>query len=293
MLSGLRYWYSTGDISWNHNPSLVEPLLGNPGSILTYSSMHAHTAEVYFRAEHDSGPFIKGYVGGGGISGGNLDDEDYLSGQVKFSDTLSTLKSGNLRYINVDFGSTLYKYASEKSPLNNTFRIGAFLGYLHWNEKAHAFGIRCNPDDVEGIFCGPPGFINIPFSVNVISNELEWNALRIGLTGEANTTSRLKLSAEAAYLPVADMRDKDSHYLRDDLGDVPNVMLKGMGRGWMLEAMADYELTPRFNIGLGGRYWDLRSSGNVWFSGIDVETPLNRLRSKRYGIFAQASLQIA
>ncbi|MDI9819919.1 MULTISPECIES: hypothetical protein [unclassified Legionella] len=292
ILSGLRYWYSTGNITWNHNPSLIEPLLGNPASILTYSGMHGHTAEVYFRAEHNSGLFIKGYVGGGGISSGSLDDEDFLSGQIKFFNTLSSLKSGNIRYINVDFGVTLSEGTSEKSLLNNKFRIDSFWGYLYWNEKVHAFGVRCKPDDVEGIFCGPPGFIHIPFSVNGISNELEWNALRLGLTGETSISSRLKLSIEAAYLPLADMSDKDSHYLREDLEDGPNVILKGMGRGWMLEAIADYELIPHFNIGLGGRYWDLRSDGKVWFGGLNVETPLNRLRSKRYGIFAQASLQI-
>ena len=39
-------------------------------SRLTYSNLQAHSGEVFGRAEHLSGFFIKGFAGGGAITGG-------------------------------------------------------------------------------------------------------------------------------------------------------------------------------------------------------------------------------
>ena len=46
-------------------------------SRLTYTNLQAHSGEAFGRLEHLSGFFIKGFAGGGAITGGNLQDEDF------------------------------------------------------------------------------------------------------------------------------------------------------------------------------------------------------------------------
>lgn len=288
---GVRYWYSEGETAWNHNPSLADPELGNPGSILTYRDMNAQTMEVFFRADHRSGVFVKGFVGAGGVLGGSLDDEDYEAGQIKFSDTFSALHDGNLRYIDLDLGMTLYENRQSHGHLNRN-RVGLFVGYLYWNEQVHGFGIRCNPDDIGGVFCGPPGSLPIPFSTNVITNSVQWNALRLGLAADADLTPKINLNAEIAYLPWAALNNQDSHYLREEFAPPPNLFMNGKGDGWMAEAAANYQITKQFRIGFGGRYWRLKSDGSILFAGLDTgPMPLNEFYSRRYGAFIQGSLR--
>jgi hypothetical protein len=298
---GGRYWYSTGETNWNHNGNAVAPALGNPASVLTYDGLDAHSGEVFFRGDHLTGFFVKGYAGIGKVVDGSLDDEDYFVGQVKFSDTYSEQRDGRLGYLSADIGFTfydstrVYRRAGLKDAPREVHgvRLGAFVGYHHWNEKVHAFGVRCNPDDVGGAFCGPPGAVVVPFTTNVISNEVEWNSLRIGLSGEARLTRQLKIAGEAAWVPYARMKNEDSHHLRADLGPVPNILHDGSGSGVMLEGVITYDLTRQFSIGVGGRYWHLESDGSVVFGPTTINTtaPLNKLESDRYGAFVQGSLK--
>jgi hypothetical protein len=58
--------------------------------------------------------------------------------------------------------------------------IGPFVGFNYLQETAEGFGARCNPDDVGGLFCGPPGSFAVPFSTQVITNEANWASLRLG-----------------------------------------------------------------------------------------------------------------
>jgi hypothetical protein len=46
----------------------------------------------------------QGIIGGGALTGGSLDDEDYLAGQIKFSDTFSKLDGDSLVYGTIDLG---------------------------------------------------------------------------------------------------------------------------------------------------------------------------------------------
>ena len=46
-------------------------------SRLTYTNLQAHSGEAFGRLEHLSGFFIKGFAGGGAITGGGMQDEDF------------------------------------------------------------------------------------------------------------------------------------------------------------------------------------------------------------------------
>ena len=51
--------------------------------------MDDYAGELFWYARNETNTFAKGFIGGG-LSGGSLDDEDYLAGQIKFSDTYQT-----------------------------------------------------------------------------------------------------------------------------------------------------------------------------------------------------------
>src|SRR5579864_8444562 len=75
---GARYWYSSAKNGYNYYADTTTSLLV---SRLNYQGMTANSGEGYFRVDGASGlltgVFLKGYVGGGSISGGNLIDEDF------------------------------------------------------------------------------------------------------------------------------------------------------------------------------------------------------------------------
>ena len=71
---GARYWYSTGETGFDLYDGTGNVLV----SRLTYEDLSAHSGELFFRGDHSSGFFVKGYVGGGNVNSGNLIDEDFL-----------------------------------------------------------------------------------------------------------------------------------------------------------------------------------------------------------------------
>ena len=99
---GGRYWYSSGRTQLDlFGATQANGLL----SRLTYSDLQAHSGEVFGRAEHLSGFFIKGFVGGGAITGGGLRDEDFVTPSFPlYSSTNSEQRDGRLAYATVDLG---------------------------------------------------------------------------------------------------------------------------------------------------------------------------------------------
>lgn len=287
---GTRYWYSSGSTAWNHDASTVGAFgipFGNPTSVLTYDGLTARTAELFFDLRHQSRWFVKGYAGLGGITSGMLDDEDYFTGQVKFSDTSSSVRGGSLHYASLDVGRSIY----ENQQRGVTVR--AFLGYHYWSENVPAYGLTCNPYDVGGFFCGAPGSMPIPGSVSVITNNANWHSIRLGIGAEANLSERWSIAGEAAFIPYASLANFDSHHLRGDLGPVPNIRHTGRGIGFQLEAFVNYRVTPMWSVGLGARYWHLSTtSGETRFGpGFGTAFPLNDFTTERYGLVAQTSLR--
>src|SRR4051812_24716595 len=62
--AGGRYWWSQGKTQWNHN---ARPVFGNPGSILVYDRLYAHSLEFHGAKRWAQGWFITGNLGLGEI----------------------------------------------------------------------------------------------------------------------------------------------------------------------------------------------------------------------------------
>jgi hypothetical protein len=289
---GIRYWHSNGATTLSHNAQVVQPNLGNPTSVLTYDELKTHAVELHARVRSRDRWFIRGTAGLGWVRKGSFDDEDFNAGQSKFSDSTSPVKGNRLYYATIDAGRDLWVFGEGGST------VGLFAGYGHWVERLDAYGAtfsvtnRCPPPN-------PPGCADIAESVPVITNEVTWHALRLGIAANARFTQRTRLTIDAAWVPYAQVRNEDSHYLRtspSDLGPVPNIFMEGRGHGFQLDMELRHAIQENWELGAGLRYWLLRATRGQRFtnplSRCDVnnvcttttsDVPLTELESQRTG----------
>ena len=266
---GTRYWLSSGENRFAHNAQGVNPTLGNPTSILTYDELDARALELHWRSNFSSdGWFFKGNFGLGEVRDGAFDDEDFDAAQVKFSDTTSSVRGERFSYLTLDVGKDIWS-----SPGGGT-TLGLFAGFQQWSEQIDAFGAVAT--------VGP---ISIPGDVRVITNDVRWRSLRLGVAGTAAVTSRIRVLADLAFVPYSKLSNDDSHYLRTDLGPVPNVVTSGRGSGVQLDLELRYALSKRLEAGIGVRHWQLSlERATVALAGATV--PVTEFETRRTGVTA-------
>ncbi|MBP1178329.1 outer membrane beta-barrel protein [Methylobacterium sp. PvR107] len=270
---GLRYFYSSGGPRY----TLGDPF--KPGQInsrLTYAGSDAHSGESFARVEHvPTGLFAKGFLGAGGVTSGRLSDEDFPPAESPYSKTLSPIKDGDISYGVIDFGYDVLR--------RDGFSLGGFVGYQYDAELLNGDG--CRQVARNGICAGRSA---VPDQVKVLGETLRWNALRVGLIGEARF-DRVRLSLEGAYLPAVSLEGVDRHWLRPDINPLPQ---QGHGDGYFAEGIVSYDVTPRVSVGVGGRYWRMQTdSGSVKFPTYP-RSP-TKFETDRYGAFAQISYRLA
>ena len=260
---GARYWYSVGRNGYDYYADTTSALMV---SRLTYDKLAASSGELYFRGDVPWGLFVKGVVGAGRSSGGNLLDEDFPPGIVPYSATTSSADA-TLSYGTIDLGYSVIRQPS--------FRLGMFAGYGRWNEGITASGctqIATNPD-----ICMP---VTLPVSIPVINETDHWNLLRAGATVNVMLGERLKLTADAAYVR-AYQKAIDNHFFTFGVDPA-----SGSGNGFQVDGIVAYQLTDAFGVGLGGRWWHLSTNA------IDSFDQLLTYRTDRYGVFLQGSLKL-
>ncbi len=281
-----RYWYGNAKTgkSLYANPALSNAMV----SRLTYSGLTTNSGELYGRVAFTNGWFVKGYIGGGSVSGGTLQDEDFPPIYVPFppfvtpySSTTSDQHSGYLTYASVDLGYDVVR--------GGDFRIGAFAGYHYFNEAVNAYG--CTQTAGNPFVC-PAGAV--PASVEVISQNNRWQSVRLGLDGSVKLGDRFTLSAEGAWLPYVHLDGTDTHWLRipvDFTGPIPE---DGTGQGYQFEALLSYKVTQNASVGIGGRYWHMQTNGNSHFEDVAVggmPQPVN-WKTDIFGVFVQGSIKL-
>ncbi len=267
---GPRYWYSTG----TNKKTLYAPgTMSQLNSRLTYAGLDAQSGEVFGHLGLKGSPmFLKGYFGLGEIGNGKLNDEDFPPGISPYSNTLSEQKQGKLRYGTVDFGYTVLDWKPVK--------VSGLLGYSYLKEIENAYG--CQQIAGNTSVCAPNSW---PVSTLTISETQTWQSLRLGLLAEGMVGNRFKLSAEAAYLPYANMTGFDNHWLRPTINPLPEY---GDGNGTQFELTGSWLVTKRLSIALGGRYWYLGAQGHTQFPGGYSSSP-EKFTVERYGGFVQTS----
>ncbi|XSG82267.1 MAG: outer membrane protein [Methyloligella sp. ZOD6] len=276
----LRYWASEGSTSFSIDSARVNPALGSPTSVLDYDGMQGRTLEYVLRAENPNQWIFKGFFGGGWLDGGNLDDEDYFAGQVKFSDTSSSIEGDNMLYGTIDIGKR-FSFVTAAGP---QIDVSPFVGFNYWGETADAYGARCTG----GTMC-PPGTNLIAPGSRAIRNEANWYSLRLGTEVRAKFYDRITLIGDFALLPVAGLYNEDSHFYRNDLGPVPNIQGDGTGWGYQIEAAAQVDITENWALTGGFRYWYAETNGTQEFVASGTDVDLNDFTSERIGVYGDVT----
>jgi hypothetical protein len=269
----LRYWYGMGSTSKDLYGLSRDTL----NSRLTYDGMRSHSLELVARLDHSNGLFWKAYAGGGLLTKGNLQDEDFPPGITPYSSTNSTLQNQTIGYISMDMGGALLRGAD--------FRLDAFVGYHYFHQRMKAFGCQqtaSNPDVCAG---------GIPDSVAVIVEDDTWQGLRLGLNADFPIFDRLRLNLDAAWLPYVWFSGTDNHLLRLDLPSPTRQ--DGHGYGYQFEALLSYRVDDDFSLGIGARYWHMQSHGFAHFEDIGGTAQPLDFKADIYGVFVQGSYRFA
>lgn len=276
---GGRYWYSRGryqnDLAMTTNKATQEHLV----SRLTYQS-DGHSGEAFWRIDGPHRVFVKGFAGGGGLVSGKMNDEDWVptdANPAAYSNTYHGKVTGSIAYATLDAGVDLFGDASGK--------FGVFAGYNFYRDRKDSFGCQ------QIALVGARGYCSVPFPPDqlAISENEDWHSLRIGANGSVSVAPGAKLVVDAAYLPYTHISALDIHHNRTEMPS-PNSPAWGTGRGVQLEAILTYDVTPAFNIGVGGRYWAMWATDVLTAGfGSAVATEALPIRVERYGTFLQAS----
>jgi opacity protein-like surface antigen len=272
---GGRVWYSSGRFQKDLSTTQSQAMPGLLVSRLTYDTTAA-SGELFGRIDTASNIFVKGFVGGGSILSGTMHDEDWVifNALVPYSNTQSSV-AGDLAYGTFDVGYSLFR-----GPSSN---VGGFIGFNYYKENKSAYG--CSQIANPFSDCVPA----VPNSTLGITEDDKWYSLRIGVNGIVTLADRLRLTADAAYLPFVAFRGTDNHLQRTDVSSTISPE-RGAGQGVQIEAILSYAFSDAFSVGAGGRYWAMWAPSATTDS-FGTPCPCQGLpvSTERYGGFLQAS----
>jgi opacity protein-like surface antigen len=256
--AGARYVY--GWSQFHKDLGLIGQGVTSLASRLTYDNTSTSGGELFARIDTPHNIMLKGLIGAGTSSGGDLNDEDwglqFPNGNfIPYSNTLSDVDN-RISYAIADVGYDWWR--------GSGYKIAPFIGFS-WFEQ-HLKGYGCAQISNPNSDCGNP----IATGVLVITEYDTWNALRLGTVVDLAIAPQLKLTVDAAYLPYVSFNGTDNHVLRTLVSPED-----GSGTGAQIEAMLSYAVTDAFSLGIGGRYWSLwTNSAEVDFGGTGLIVPM-------------------
>ena len=256
LTAGVRYVYGWGQ--FHKDLGIQGRGLTSLASRLTYDNEPINGAEAFARLDTSFGLMVKGLIGGG-TGDGTLNDEDwniaFPAADVAYSNTLSDVDN-DIGYGLIDVG-----YAVWRGP---GYSVAPFVGYSQFRQDMTGLGCRQIANRFSD--CATP----IPTNVRGITEDDAWQAVRLGVAGEAAIAQRVTLAADAAYLPYVKFKGTDDHLLRNLVSPED-----GEGMGVQLEAMLSYAVTDALSLGVGGRYWSMWTThGDVNFGGTGEIIPM-------------------
>lgn len=270
---GARAFASTGRMQGD----LMDPLAtGHLNSRLIYANTTGQSLETFFRFENQGGLFLKGYAGLGTLAGGSLNDEDF-PGVYTYSNTLTAMHDGRLAYGALDLGHEVIRQGDST--------LGAFVGYRALYQTVNGFG--CRQLATDGICDTAQGADYPALRTGLgLSETQTWQGVALGLNARLALSDRLRLDVDAAYLPYATFAGADNHWWRPDINP---LMQSGRGWGTQAEAVLNYAVTERLDVGVGARYWYFATdTASTQFTGLPLRSPMT-FYIERYGAFLQAS----
>lgn len=259
----IRAWIGTVDYTWQHDASSLNPAFGNPTSLLDWQDIPFMGPELDLDVYSvETGLSARGRLGLGLEMGkSRFDDWDYLAGGTAFSYTQSNAKLDNSFHGIFDLGTELPGLSTD------AYRVNAFAGYFGGSYQLEANGVDCLISlDATGANQCAGGIPIIGDNVKAIGHDLTIHAMRLGLSGHIDVTDRLRLAFDGAYLPWMSFKTEDNHYLRTDLGPLPNIVSDASGQAFQVQAGASYRVGNATSLNLDLRYWRFNVDGDVVFA---------------------------
>jgi hypothetical protein len=124
--------------------------------------------------------------------------------------------------------------------------LGFFAGYNYFHQRVNAFG--CVQTASNPFICVP----SLPPSVLGITEEYNWNAIRLGFNGQWRFWGGFVFDLDFAWLPHAWLDASDTHLLRSF-----TVPERG-GNSFssvQIDALLRYQFVNGLSMGIGLRYW--------------------------------------
>ena len=234
---GLRGTYDKVDYSKTfYNPTVKS----QRDSFLEFNGQTLAGTEIFTILEHDTGIFLKGTIGFGRQAGSNTTrNQDFAPAAAHYSDIRGTQKDSRSFSASADAGLQLWR--------TKDYKVGAFIGAGLINHRLNSYGCRQLEANAAACQAG------VSEASVVITDDQSWRMGRLGLRGEAIFFNRLRIVADAAWIPRFDFKSNDNHWLNAQPWDVLNG--KGSGNnGLQGELVVNYDITPNLSAGVGGRY---------------------------------------
>lgn len=252
---GTRYWYSWGAQNFDI------------GGATASTADTAHSGELHLRIDdYASRSYVKGLAGYSIAINGTYDDP---SGP-------GTINDGHVGYAGADFGWNAFGDGQGSG-------MGLLLGYLYWNDSPRTdranFTTATSGADIG--FDPDTGFTSLPFDST--DNDLNINALRLGVSGRAKLGDMFDISGELAAVPYAAVGGVMGGIGMTPVtcGPLGNICLVGSSptsvNGWGYGAMGELMVgvTPVENLTfrVGGRAWYLQGTVDAEFSVATIGDP--------------------
>lgn len=239
---GTQVRLNAGYLSLNHDASDLTPpggtgmgSYGDPTSILSYEPLYRADIEFVLTGRGEEGWFdliAELPIAGGGTFG----DRDYEAGQALFSETFSDIALGAGGNVRLRFGLPM-----EDELFWNGMTVRPYATAGLGLERYAANGLDCGAACPSGAF---------PDSITVIGQDLLTASAGLGVWLEKEISQAeaidLRLEISGGYLGVS-----DSHYLRPDLGSVPNIAYDLATLGVLAEAGYRYETPEGVELSAG------------------------------------------
>ncbi|RUT30940.1 hypothetical protein EMQ25_08655 [Arsenicitalea aurantiaca] len=182
----------------------------------------------------------------------------YLKGMIGYSGSKTTEYTSPVGTETTEIGSVLYAGADLGFGMIAP-GFGGFVGYQYWNESP-----RLGGTDIGG---------------------LDFNLLRLGISGRTEITDMVDLTAEAALIPYAGLRGTYGAYDSDTLEYLGLSDVEGWLYGAAGEVMLGVHATDWMTMRFGGRAWYLTGPTTVTFEGEGRES--DHFSALRYGLLAE------
>ena len=277
-LSMKSWLFTTGQTSWSHDASTINPSLGDPTSRLRYKDTDTHLVGLGGKVHLNRRLYMDGEFGFSvDFDRGSLIDDDFAAGQRLFSRTSSNISGKGTWYFSGNLGYRAVELQDNRGHLD------LLAGFQYWRSTYEATGIHLLACDASVVTCGTPS----P-TLPAIKNTTHWiTPLQLGGQFEYHLLPRISATVRMLFSPASLVYNKDIHFQRDDLEQDPSFSMWGIGLSATVEPTIKIMLTRHLALVGGYRVmWNRSYYGRWEVHGLGTgseNAPLTEFQTIRHG----------